>query len=48
LPGFHDTHINALEAGNEVGGACQLPADLPPDHKDMAKAIKEGIRKQKG
>ncbi len=48
LPGFIDTHLHSLEAGNQVTGTCQLPADQDPDTREMAKAIREGVSKQKG
>ncbi|WP_066015479.1 amidohydrolase [Endozoicomonas atrinae] len=45
IPGIHDAHIHALEAGSEVGGNCWLEAK---SLKGLKPELLSCLRKQKG
>lgn len=45
IPGIHDSHIHALEAGSEVGGNCWLEGK---QLKDLKKPLLNCKKKQKG
>lgn len=41
MPGIHDVHVHALEAGSTVGGNCWLESDRIRDMKDEILACKD-------